>query len=123
MNLFLWINLDPGAISTDHLMLAVIGYSVVFLALLLLYLFFRQLPKLLAFNLRRKLRKEGEPEKAAMAGSAIPGEVNAAIATAIYLYLSELHDHETAVLTITKAAKTYSPWNSKIYNVTHFRRF
>jgi Na+-transporting methylmalonyl-CoA/oxaloacetate decarboxylase gamma subunit len=122
MNLFLWIHLDPGAIKTENLMIALIGYSVVFLSLLLLYLFFRQLPKLLTFNLRRKLRKEGDPEKAAIAGSEIPGEVNAAIATAIHLYLNELHDHETAVLTITKAAKTYSPWNSKIYNVTHFRR-
>jgi len=123
MNLFLWIQLNPDALKADHLILAVIGYSVVFLALLLLYVFFRQLPKLLAFNLRRKLRKEGEPEKAATAGNAVPGEVNAAIATAIFLYLNELHDHETAVLTITKAAKSYSPWNSKIYNVTHFRRF
>lgn len=112
---------DTGTINADNLILAVTGYSVVFLALLLLFLVFSLLPHILSFNLRRKLIKTGEPEKAKQAGTAVPGDVNAAIAMAVYLYLHELHDHEHAVLTITKAARTYSPWNSKIYNVIHFR--
>ena len=34
----------------------------------------------------------------------------------------ELHDEETAILTIKKVGKSYSPWNSKIYNVINFNR-
>jgi hypothetical protein len=39
----------------------------------------------------------------------------AAIAAAIFMYNSELHDEENAIMTINKVARAYSPWNSKIY--------
>jgi len=121
MNLITAILPAAGAIQAENLILAATGYTVVFFALLLLYFAFRFLPNLLAFNLKRKLIKTGEPEKARQAGTSVTGEVNAAIAMAVYLYLHELHDHENAVLTIKKAARIYSPWSSKIYNVIHFR--
>jgi hypothetical protein len=41
-----------------------------------------------------------------------------AIAIALYKYSEELHDIETTVLTINRAAKVYSPWSSKIYGLT-----
>lgn len=44
-------------------------------------------------------------------------EVNAAIGLAIHLYFSERHDKESAVLTINRVAKLYSPWSSKIYGL------
>ena len=44
-------------------------------------------------------------------------EVNAAIGLAIHLYFSDRHDKESAVLTINRVAKLYSPWNSKIYGL------
>ena len=115
--------IDLSAIGKEHLTLALIGYSVVFLALFLLFLVFTMLPKFFTRNLRKKFQKEGGEKKAALAGTLVPGEVSAAIATAISLYLEELHDEETAILTIKKVGKTYSPWNSKIYNVINFNRF
>ncbi|MCX6180063.1 MAG: OadG family protein [Chlorobiales bacterium] len=115
--------IDLSAIGKLHLTFAVIGYSIVFVSLFLLYLVFSLLPMLFTRNLRRKFKKEGGEEKAALADNKVPGEVSAAIATAISLYLEELHDQESAILTIKKVGKSYSPWNSKIYNVINFNRF
>ena len=45
------------------------------------------------------------------------GEVNAAIAMALYSYFNELHDVESGVITIRRVSKNYSPWSSKLYNM------
>lgn len=103
--------------------MAVTGYSVVFLSLFLLALLFSVIPKVLSWNIRRTFDDEGDEAKKALAGNMIPGEVSAAISVAISLYLSELHDQDTAILTIKKVGKSYTPWNSKIYNVINFKGF
>lgn len=45
------------------------------------------------------------------------GEINAAIAAAIFLYRQEVHDYEDTVLTIKRIDRAYSPWSSKIYSL------
>ena len=50
------------------------------------------------------------------------GEIHAVIALALYLYLMELHDRESEVITINKVARTYSPWSSKIYGLNQWKR-
>jgi len=55
-------------------------------------------------------------------GGEISGEVNAAIAMALYMYQSELHDLENTVLTAQKVSRTYSPWSSKIYALRRYPR-
>ncbi len=98
--------------------MAVVAMSVVFLALILLYLIFKQIGK---FNVRKQ--KEKIQAQAVLEGKPVPvheevsGEVFAAISAAIYLYQNEQHDAESAILTITRASKTYSPWSSKIYGL------
>jgi hypothetical protein len=52
----------------------------------------------------------------------ISGEVNAAIAMALYLYSSELHDQENPVITMIRVSRTYSPWSSKIYGLRKLPR-
>ena len=47
----------------------------------------------------------------------LSGEVNAAIAMALYLYGNQLHDQEDPIITMTKVSRTYSPWSSKIYGL------
>lgn len=42
----------------------------------------------------------------------------AAIATALKMFRSELHDRESEVLTIMSIKRSYSPWNSKIHGLT-----
>jgi len=101
--------------------MTVIGYAIVFIALLLLYIVFVNLSKLFQVKLRRVLRKEGAIDKEKK-DITIPGEVNAAIAMALHLYFLELHDEESAILTINRATKIYSPWSSKIYGMTQHPR-
>ena len=46
------------------------------------------------------------------------GELAAAIITALKLYKSNLHDQESEMITISRIARAYSPWNSKIHGLT-----
>ena len=46
-----------------------------------------------------------------------PGEVIAAISLALKEYFGNPHDIEDTHLTIRRLQKSYSPWNSKIYNL------
>lgn len=46
-----------------------------------------------------------------------PGEVIAAISLALSEYFADKHDIEDTHLTIRRLQKSYSPWNSKIYNL------
>jgi glutaconyl-CoA/methylmalonyl-CoA decarboxylase subunit delta len=112
-----------SAIHTQHLALAITGYCIVFLSFFLIALLFTVIPKILSWNVRRKFISKGDESKKALSGNMIPGEVSASIGMAISLYLDELHDQETAILTIRKVGKSYSPWNSKIYNVINFKGF
>jgi Na+-transporting methylmalonyl-CoA/oxaloacetate decarboxylase gamma subunit len=101
--------LDPTGVG----MIAV-AMSVVFSALALLYLFYKYLGKLL---FRPKPKVVAATNDIKVADDEIPGEVNAAIAMALYLHRTQLHDTENTVLTINKVSRTYSPWSSKIYGL------
>lgn len=100
--------------------MATIAMSVVFTSLALLYLIF----KTTGSYFQRKARKaknvvhmEGVPDKTV---EELSGEVSAAIAMALHLFHSEIHDEENTVLTIKKVARTYSPWSSKIYTLRKY---
>lgn len=112
----LFLKIDPYGIG-----MTVIGYAIVFIALLLLYISFYNLTKLLSGNIRRILKKEGQTvdDKNTVE---LSGEVNAAIAAALYLYYNELHDRENTVLTINRVSRAYSPWSSKIYSLRQYPR-
>lgn len=99
--------------------LTVIGYTVVFMALVILILFVSGISKVLEIRQRRNLRKEGH-RAAERADLSIPGEINAAIAMALYLHFEEAHDIESTVLTIKKRTGSYTPWSQKIYNITDY---
>jgi glutaconyl-CoA/methylmalonyl-CoA decarboxylase subunit delta len=101
-------------ISSTNIIIALVGYVIVFSALFILYSFFKYLPKLLYYNSRKKTSL---PNKAPQAETHMLGEETAAIAMALHLFLNEYHDEESGVLTIKKISKAYSPWSSKIYAV------
>ena len=121
MNLLGEVGFDLSRITSEFTTLAFVGYVIVFVALIALYFVFNYIPVLLTFitkrQLRRQLRKKGAQEEV-IEDITITGEVGAAISTALYLFFSEMHDDEKTVLTIRKISKRYSPWSSKIYNVT-----
>ena len=99
--------------------IVVVGIGIVFLALLMVYWFFRYfLTFILNFNFRLFARRKGiDPAEAHTAKTIQSGEVNAAIAMALYSYFNELHDVESGVITIKRVSRNYSPWSSKLYNM------
>ncbi len=109
-----FVEIDPYGVG-----MAFIAMSVVFTALILLYIVFKNTKKLYSINYKKlfSMKFKKEPVHVLASEIEISGEVNAAIAMAIHLYISELHDHEEAVLTIRKVSRTYSPWSSKIYGL------
>jgi hypothetical protein len=105
-----------GAITEESIVIAIVGYIVVFAALVLLFWFFNTIPKILYYKRGKKNKSDGYLSNEKME-LAIAGETTAAIAMALNLYLSEIHDEESGIITIKKVSKAYSPWSSKIYAV------
>jgi Na+-transporting methylmalonyl-CoA/oxaloacetate decarboxylase gamma subunit len=102
---------DPHGVA-----MTLITMGIVLAALILLYVTFKYVAKLYGMEFKRRavepqqldIQSEGE----------ISGEVNAAIALALHLYRTQLHDNEDPVITMKRVARTYSPWSSKIYGLT-----
>lgn len=101
-------------INLETLLIAVVGYVIVFLALVLLFFFFTMLPKIINAKIKKRSAENGveipDTEQAS-------GEEIAAISMALHLHFSAMHDQESGVLTIKKVSRAYSPWSSKIYAV------
>ena len=114
---------DFGLIDDFALVLSLVGYLVVFSALISLYFVFYNLPRVLGFDFRGFFSKQRKKviEKP-IQEITVTGEVNAAISTALFLYFSELHDEESNIITIKKISRRYSPWSSKIYGLRHIPR-
>lgn len=96
--------------------MTLVAMSVVFLSLLVLYVIFKNIAKLFAYDFKNKTVASKEPSEVKKDNQATL-ELGAAIAMAIHLYQQELHDHEAALLTIKKINRSYSPWSSKIYGM------
>ena len=104
-----------AASDPEGLGMTVTAMSVVFFALILLYVVFKQVGK-------RNIRSQKGNGTAETAGSQpneeLSGDEIAAIAMALYLYETDQHDQESTILTINRVAKAYSPWSSKLYGLT-----
>ncbi|MBN2613476.1 MAG: OadG family protein [Bacteroidales bacterium] len=102
-----------AALEGNALIIAVIGYLIVLLALVMLSWVFNLIPALIKIRIqpkKRNLTNHGHEE-------ALTGEVSAAISMALYLYFNQYHDEESRNLTIKRESRLYSPWSSKIYQV------
>ncbi len=119
--LFNKIEFNPSNIlNSQGIFISVVGYLVVFISLLLLYMMFVNLSRFLQFRVRNKLSKQGETDVVTGKDISVSGEINAAISAALYLYFEEAHDIESTVLTIKKVQRSYSPWSSKIYGLREY---
>ncbi len=122
-NVFNKISFDPqNVVDGDGILISVVGYVIVFAALLILFIFFANLTKLLHFNIRKKLRGKGHNGDLENEDLAIPGEITAAISMALQIHFAEVHDLENTVLTIKRIPRPYSPWSSKIYGLREYPR-
>ncbi len=105
--------MDPSGIA-----MAVIAMTIVFSSLILLYITFKYLAKLYNVDFKKRFKKRRHPnDQVTNVTVDIPDETLAAISMALYLYQMELQGLEDAVMTFKNAAKTYSPWSSKIYGL------
>jgi hypothetical protein len=111
------ITFDLSLIDHYTLVIAIAGYCIVLLALAFMAYFFTRLHSFQDFLTRRRLAVKESSENQENTKIVMTGEENAAIAAALYLFFSELHDEEKYVMTIRKVSKTYSPWSSKIYGI------
>ena len=101
-------------IQEDGLAITFTGMLVVFSSLILLFIVFSNLSRLLNISFKKRPKDVlAETKKK----EDLTGEVSAAIAAALHLYSKDIHDEENTVLTIKKVSRTYSPWSSKIYGL------
>lgn len=113
---------------SDILVESAFGIVVVFAALTLLVLAFYAFGKVSRYNFRRKKSKSDLAKNSTPATNAttkddhISSDEVAAIATALHLFFSDVHDEESNVITIKRIERRYSPWNSKIYGITNLHR-
>ena len=102
----------------EMLLMAGIGFLIVFAVLILLIFIMK--------GMGWGFTRERKPRVAAATPASEPAiehaisdqELVAAIATALKLYKSDLHDRESETLTINRITRAYSPWNSKIHGLT-----
>ena len=104
--------------------MAITAMSVVFSALVLLYLIFKNVGRGMTRMMRAKEQKvvAAMPEEVRSTidpSGQLLGEEIAAIAIALRRYEEDLHDIESHVLTINRVARAYSPWSSKIYGLNN----
>jgi len=95
---------------------SVIGMVVVFVALIILVLLFDLIEYLVLNSSKKKMVKAGKKEEEIVDVSA--NEI-AAISMALHLFMNEMHDEESNVITIKRIERRYSPWNSKIYGLNN----
>lgn len=100
--------------------ITVIGYCVVFFALVALIFMFKAVSRIINYQTQKRLIRQGikMSPSTETKETFISGEVNAAIGMALLLYFNEQHDDESNIITIKRVARTYSPWSSKIYGTS-----
>ena len=112
----------PETTLIEGIVISIVGYAIVFMALVLLYYFFDLLSKVLNMQIKNRLRRQGKLDQIKSDNQlSVPGEVTAAIGMALYL-ATAVHDEESNIITIKKVSKTYSPWSSKIYGMRNYTR-
>ncbi|MCX6251826.1 MAG: OadG family protein [Bacteroidetes bacterium] len=113
----LFITFDLNAIDAHALVIIIVTYIVVFLFLALIGFIFSHFYRIMNYYYKHRWEKGKKKENVETPRQKITGDENAAIAAALYLFFSELHDEEKYVMTIKKVSRNYSPWNSKIYSI------
>ncbi len=108
---------DLDKITSDSIIMVIIGYTVVFAALLILYSIFLLFSKILIYRAKAKCKQKGRTKCVENEEFQVSGDINAAISMALYLYFEQIHDEESGILTVKRISRPYSPWSSKIYGV------
>jgi glutaconyl-CoA/methylmalonyl-CoA decarboxylase subunit delta len=104
----------------EGFVILIVGIMVVFSSLFSLFILFEYgVPMAMRLFERFRTKKRAIDPLLKAPSATASGEEIAAVAAAVYLVLTQSHDEENAILTISKAKKDYSPWSSKIYMTHH----
>jgi len=104
--------------------LVAFGFVMVFIILVVLVYVISLLGKVLAPKVRVLVPKTSNlasinKEEAEYVEDHLSANYSAAIALALHLYYSDVHDEESHVITIKTVERRYSPWSSKIYGINN----
>ena len=100
--------------------ITIIAMCIVLSALVvlsILFMIFGKVSESLLTSRKKKAKAAADHPEEEEHHELAPGEVIAAISYALTEYFSDPHDIEDTHLTIRRLQKSYSPWNSKIYNL------
>ena len=100
--------------------ITIIAMCIVLSALVvlsILFMIFGKVSESLLTSRKKKAKAAADHPEEEDHHELAPGEVIAAISYALTEYFSDPHDIEDTHLTIRRLQKSYSPWNSKIYNL------
>ena len=101
----------------EMLLMALFGFLMVFTVLVLLIFVMKGMGWIFTRDRKPKAVATSTTEPA-LDHAISDQEIAAAIITALKLYKSNLHDQESEMITISRIARAYSPWNSKIHGLT-----
>ncbi len=111
---------------TNTFIITIMGFTVVFCILTILVFVIKAFGHVMAPKVKKsqvvKVVSAGTKSIPVSKGEHIPALDSAAIATALHLYLDDAHDKESYILRISKVARRYSPWNSKIYGLNYINK-
>lgn len=105
------------------------SFTMVFVLLVVVVVVLNLFSKLIAPKVKLP-KSKAETEKAKKSvkedGEFFEGHLSAgdsaAIAMALHLFYAEVHDEESAIITIKTVQRRYSPWSSKIYGLNNLQR-
>ena len=97
--------------------ITVVGWLIVFVALVVLIIIFNTIPKLFELKRKQSAKEKAPVAEVKTSSKYVTGDETAAIAMALHMFFEEQHDEESNVITIKKIEKRYSPWSSKIYGL------
>jgi len=103
--------------NANNITIGIVGMAIVIVALVILYLFLKVVPKIIEWQIKAKVGDKTKFKGQTVEQLQLPTGVDAAISAALFLYFNEIHDEENTIMTIKKVSKTYSPWSSKIYSM------
>jgi Na+-transporting methylmalonyl-CoA/oxaloacetate decarboxylase gamma subunit len=108
-----FVKLDPYGIG-----MTVLAMLVVISVLALAAITFQNIDNLIHFFTRLFTKRAARTEKSEKTEKVTTsGDEIAAIALALHLFKSDLHDTESLTLTFNRISRIYSPWSSKIYGI------
>ncbi len=110
--MFLFVNNEIWTIT-------VLGWLIVFAALIFLVGFFLLIPKLIKWSTRRAVKRRRNEAGSTEEEDVLTCEMNAAISMALFLYFNEVHEEESNIITIKEVRRRYSPWSSKLYGMNN----